>query len=131
MDAFEGVTNIKQTVPKTEEEDEDEEEEESEEEYMSEDESEDEDEDMEGNNDDGSKVVTMDMLNEWSKAADNGSTLAWKKMLMAFRSIVRSDEDATLHFTYRVESSKGILGKKLFAYFGLKLTLFFSLHQAD
>jgi nucleolar complex protein 2 len=113
LDEFEGVTPTKEESTENAEDDDDEEEEqeeESEEEYMSEDdeeeEEEDEDEDMEDNDDD-SQVVSMSMLNEWSAAAENGSTAAWKKMLMAFRSIVRSDEDATLHFTYRVESSKG------------------------
>ncbi|CAO0798071.1 unnamed protein product [Mucor circinelloides] len=86
------------------EEDEDEEEDsEVEDEYESE--GEDEEQDMDDDSDD-SELVTIAMTNEWSAAALKKSPLAWKKMLLAFRSIVRSDEDTPKQFTYRVESSK-------------------------
>lgn len=57
--------------------------------------------------DDTSTLVTYAMLKEWSAAANKKSPAAWKKMLLAFRSIVRSDEPQKTNFTYRVESSKG------------------------
>lgn len=95
-------------------EDDDEEEEDMDDEYNSaddEEDDEDEDEDMEENSDvdenDESIAVTLPMLREWITAANKKSPAAWKKMLLAFRSIVRSDEPAKTKFTYRVESSKG------------------------
>jgi nucleolar complex protein 2 len=114
LDAFEAILDPEQniTAEGLEEEvseDEDDEEEDSEDEYESVDEEiEDEDEQME-NADDESEVVTMAMLNEWSAAASRKSPAAWKKLLLAFRSIVRSDDESEKRFTYRVESSKGIL----------------------
>jgi hypothetical protein len=99
------------------EEDEDMSEEDNEEgddEYDDEYESVDEDDDMEKDNeedqadeDDDSILVTAAMLKEWTTAANRKSPAAWKKMLMAFRSFVRSDEASKTKFTYRVESSKG------------------------
>ncbi|OAD04459.1 hypothetical protein MUCCIDRAFT_140774 [Mucor lusitanicus CBS 277.49] len=86
-----------------EEEDQDEESE-IEDEYESELDDEEQD-DMDDSNDD-SELVTLAMTNEWSAAALKKSPLAWKKLLLAFRSIVRSDEDTPKQFTYRVESSK-------------------------
>ncbi|KAI9482778.1 MAG: Noc2p family-domain-containing protein [Benjaminiella poitrasii] len=115
LDAFEGVEVPKKIKEQEKEEDDDmaneedeeEEEEEEDDEYMYEDESEDEDEDEDmDNEDDDTEVVSMAMLNEWSAAALKKSPTAWKKMLMAFRYIVRSDEDSETKFTYRVESSK-------------------------
>lgn len=95
-----------------EEEDEDEDEDMSEdddEEYESVEEDEDEDmeEDEEDNEDDDSILVTSAMLKEWTAAANKKSPAAWKKMLMAFRAFVRSDEASNTKFTYRVENSKG------------------------
>lgn len=94
-----------------EEEDEDmsEDEEDDDEEYESVEEDEDEDmeEDEEDNEDDDSILVTSAMLKEWTAAANKKSPAAWKKMLMAFRAFVRSDEASNTKFTYRVENSKG------------------------
>jgi nucleolar complex protein 2 len=87
----------------------DEEEEEDEDEYESIDEEEEDDgmEEDEVDEDDDSILVTAEMLKEWTVAANKKSPAAWKKMLMAFRSFVRSDEASKTKFTYRVESSKG------------------------
>jgi nucleolar complex protein 2 len=115
LDAFEAILDPEQNISAEgldEEENEDDEEEDSEDEYESVDEDmEDEDEEME-NEDDESELVTMAMVNEWSAAASKKSPVAWKKLLLAFRSIVRSDEESEKHFTYRVESSKGIFFTK-------------------
>ncbi|KAI8326759.1 Noc2p family-domain-containing protein [Choanephora cucurbitarum] len=58
-----------------------------------------EDEDMSN-----AEIVTIDMINEWSTQANTKSPLAWKKLLLAFRSIVRTGEDH--QFCYRVDNSK-------------------------
>lgn len=114
LDAFEAILDPDQNITAEgldqdedmeEDEDEDEEESEIEDEYESEQE-EDDEQDMDDSSDD-SELVTLAMTNEWSAAALKKSPLAWKKMLLAFRSIVRSDEDTPKQFTYRVESSKG------------------------
>lgn len=113
MDAFEAILDPEQNInaeglDEDEEISEDEDEEDSENEYESMEEGdEDEDDEME-NGDDESELVTMAMVNEWSAAASKKSPIAWKKLLLAFRSIVRSDEETDKHFTYRVESSKGM-----------------------
>lgn len=117
MDTFEAILDPEQNITaegldedeEMEEEEESEDEDEDEEdEYESEEDEEDNDEEQEiGDSDDESEIVTMAMLNEWSAAALKKSPVAWKKMLLAFRSIVRSDEDKPKQFTYRVESSKG------------------------
>ncbi|KAI9335047.1 Noc2p family-domain-containing protein [Pilaira anomala] len=110
--AAEGLDDDVEEDMSEDEEDEEEDEYESEEEEEEEDdeEEEDEDEDMEEDNDmeedDKSTLVTYAMLKEWSAAANKKSPAAWKKMLLAFRSIVRSDEPSKTKFTYRVESSK-------------------------
>lgn len=112
LDDFEAILDPDQNITaegldQDEEMDEDEdEEEESEVEDEYESEGEDEEQDMDDDSDD-SELVTIAMTNEWSAAALKKSPLAWKKMLLAFRSIVRSDEDTPKQFTYRVESSKG------------------------
>lgn len=114
MDQFEAVLGDDQNIvaeglDEDEEamsEEEDDEEEDSE--YGSIDEDEEEDEEMgEADENDDSILVTSELLNEWSAAANKKTPAAWKKMLMAFRSIVRSDEETPTKFTYRVESSKG------------------------
>ncbi|CAO3637149.1 unnamed protein product [Mucor hiemalis] len=88
-------------------EDDDEEEEEDDEEYESvEEDNEDMEEAEEDNGQDDSTLVTSAMLKEWTAAANRKSPTAWKKMLMAFRAFVRSDEASNTKFTYRVESSK-------------------------
>lgn len=120
LDAFEVVLGPDQNIAAegldddVEEDMSEDEEDEEEDEYESEEEEgeeEDEDEDMEEDNDmeedDKSTLVTYAMLKEWSAAANKKSPAAWKKMLLAFRSIVRSDEPSKTKFTYRVESSKG------------------------
>ncbi|CAO3621664.1 unnamed protein product [Mucor fragilis] len=113
LDAFEAILDPDQNITAEgldqdedmeEDEEEDEEESEIEDEYESEQE-EDDEQDMDDSSDD-SELVTLAMTNEWSAAALKKSPLAWKKMLLAFRSIVRSDEDTPKQFTYRVESSK-------------------------
>lgn len=112
LDAFEAILDPDQNITAEgldedqdmEEEDQDEESE-IEDEYESELDDEEQD-DMDDSNDD-SELVTLAMTNEWSAAALKKSPLAWKKLLLAFRSIVRSDEDTPKQFTYRVESSKG------------------------
>ncbi|KAK4518551.1 uncharacterized protein ATC70_008770 [Mucor velutinosus] len=109
LDAFEAILDPDQNITaqgldEDEDMDEDEEESETEDEYESE-QDEDEEQDMDDSSDD-SELVTLAMTNEWSAAALKKSPLAWKKLLLAFRSIVRSDEDAPKQFTYRVESSK-------------------------
>lgn len=124
LDAFEVILGPDQNIAaegldddEVMSEDDDEDEEEMDDEYESVDEEEDadeedDDEDMEENSDvDGNQesiAVTMPMLKEWITAANKKSPAAWKKMLLAFRSIVRSDEPEKTKFTYRVESSKGI-----------------------
>lgn len=86
----------------------DEEEEEDDEDYESvEEDDEDMEEDEEDNEQEDSTLVTSAMLKEWTAAANRKSPTAWKKMLMAFRAFVRSDEASNTKFTYRVESSKG------------------------
>lgn len=113
LDTFEAILDPEQNITaegldEDEEMEEEEEEEEEEDDYESEEDEEDNDEEQEmGDSDDESEIVTMAMLNEWSAAALKKSPIAWKKMLLAFRSIVRSDEDTPKQFTYRVESSKG------------------------
>lgn len=113
LDTFEAILDPEQNITaegldEDEEMEEEEEEEEEEDDYESEEDEEDNDEEQEmGDSDDESEIVTMAMLNEWSAAALKKSPIAWKKMLLAFRSIVRSDEDTPKKFTYRVESSKG------------------------
>lgn len=128
LDAFEVVLGPDQNIAaegldddvvEMSEDDEDEEDEEDmDDEYDSaegeEEDEEDEDEDMEDENadenddeNDTSINVTLPMLKEWIVAANKKSPAAWKKMLLAFRSIVRSDEPGKTQFTYRVESSKG------------------------
>ncbi|KAI7898298.1 Noc2p family-domain-containing protein [Cokeromyces recurvatus] len=109
LDAFEGIEAPKQNDELQEDVDmseaDDNNDDDEEEEYS--DEFEDEDENDEINDeDDDTELVTMAMLNEWSAAAFKKSPTAWKKMLMAFRYVVRSDEHPKIHFTYRVESSK-------------------------
>ncbi|CEP18110.1 hypothetical protein [Parasitella parasitica] len=106
LDSFEAVvdSNQKITAEGLEEDEEMEESDESAEEE--EDACESGDEQELGDSSDESEVVTMVMLNEWAAAALKMSPSAWKKMLMAFRSIVRSDEDTPKQFAYRVESSK-------------------------
>ncbi|KAI8979027.1 Noc2p family-domain-containing protein [Pilobolus umbonatus] len=98
---------------KVEEEEEEEELEEDMEEDMEEDleeESEEESEDdseMEGENmqvSENSILVTPALYKEWLVEVDGLSPKAWKKMLLAFRSIVRSDEEK--EFTYYVQNSK-------------------------
>lgn len=105
LDTFEDDVNMDEAEgeePVLSDDDEEEEEsEEDEDEY----ESMEEDEDIEEEKDDNSEPVTMDMLNEWCLAASKKSTVAWKKLLMAFRSIVRSGDNT--EFSYHVGSSKG------------------------
>lgn len=87
-----------------EEEDDAEEEEEEEDDDMEEEESEDEEHD-------NSEPVTMEMLKEWCLAATvKKSTAAWKKLLMAFRSVVRSGDD--IKFSYHVNNSRGNFYRK-------------------
>ncbi|KAI9263931.1 Noc2p family-domain-containing protein [Helicostylum pulchrum] len=117
LDAFEVILGPDQNIvaegldEDEQEESEDDEEEDEDDEYESVEEGDDdEDEDMEEGSDmdqdDTSTLVTYAMLKEWSAAANKKSPAAWKKMLLAFRSIVRSDEPQKTNFTYRVESSK-------------------------
>lgn len=122
LDAFEAILGPDQNISAEGLDDdeimsEDDDDEEEEDEYEDEeDEDEEEDEDMEENSDidenEDSIEVTMPLLKEWTTAVNKKSPAAWKKMLLAFRSIVRSDEPAKTKFTYRVESSKGIFIKK-------------------
>ncbi|KAI8885406.1 Noc2-domain-containing protein [Backusella circina FSU 941] len=104
LDEFESlaVADATNGADRSDEEMEEEESEDDEDEYS-------EEEDME--QDDGEMIgepVTMAMLNEWITAANTQkSPIAWKKMLMAFRYVVRSDDEETkTDFTYRVDSSK-------------------------
>ncbi|ORE01527.1 Noc2-domain-containing protein [Rhizopus microsporus var. microsporus] len=103
LDTFEDNVNMDEEEgeePALSDEEEEEESEEDEDEY----ESMEEDEDIEEEKDDNSEPVTMDMLNEWCLAASKKSIVAWKKLLMAFRSIVRSGDNT--EFSYHVGSSK-------------------------
>ncbi|EIE78711.1 hypothetical protein RO3G_03416 [Rhizopus delemar RA 99-880] len=103
LDAFEedvDMDNAEEEEPmlSDEEEDDAEEEEEEEDDDMEEEESEDEEHD-------DSEPVTMEMLKEWCLAATvKKSTAAWKKLLMAFRSVVRSGDD--IKFSYHVNNSR-------------------------
>lgn len=115
LDAFESLAkpdSINEAeADGSDEEMEEEEEEEEDEDGDEEDDDEDDDEDMEQADDDAEMIgepVTLAMLNEWVVDADSKkSPIAWKKMLMAFRYVVRSDDDGKSDFTYRVDSSKG------------------------
>jgi nucleolar complex protein 2 len=129
LDAFESLAkpdSIKEAEAEAEadgsdEAMEEEEEEDDEEDEEEDDEDDEEDEDMEQADDDAEMIgepVTLAMLNEWVADADSKkSPIAWKKMLMAFRYVVRSDDEGKSDFTYRVDSSKGkIEGYCVFMY---------------
>lgn len=110
LDAFEedvDMDNAEEEEPMLsdeEEEDAEEEEEEEEDDDMEEEESEDEEHD-------DSEPVTMEILKEWCLAATvKKSTAAWKKLLMAFRSVVRSGDD--VKFSYHVNNSRGNFYRK-------------------
>ncbi|KAI7869354.1 Noc2p family-domain-containing protein [Spinellus fusiger] len=92
LDVFDAVVDPDADML-TEEEESEEEEEESEEEDMA----------ME---EDNAKVVTSEMLAKWSKAVSQQSPQAFKQMLLAFRAVVRADENSEEQYTYRVNSSK-------------------------
>ncbi|KAL0095345.1 Noc2p family-domain-containing protein [Phycomyces blakesleeanus] len=109
LDAFKEVENTDVDMDAQDDEDadnSDEEEMNDEFEESEESESEDEDEENDDMEEDDSQVVTREMLEEWSAAADKKSPEAFKKMLMAFRAIARSDEDTEIQYTYRVNSNK-------------------------
>ena len=103
--------NDKEEVDEEEEEDDDDDDDEDEEEEDDDmlsgdedDEEEDEDEEM---NDDNSQVVTMELLSSWTESAKKKSPEAFKELLIAFRSIARSDEETDMEFKYKVNSHKG------------------------
>ncbi|KAF7722823.1 Nucleolar Complex 2 protein [Apophysomyces ossiformis] len=68
----------------------------------------DEDDEEEGEEveegDDNVQVVSSEVLAQWCKEANQKSPSALKHLLLAFRSVARSDDDC--HFTYRVQNSK-------------------------
>ena len=100
----------KERVDEEEEDDDDEDDDEEEDDYMlSEDEDEDDDDEEEDEemNDDNSQVVTMELLSSWTESAKKKSTEAFKELLIAFRSIARSDEETDMEFKYKVNSHKG------------------------
>ena len=68
----------------------------------------DDDDDMEEDEDEDSNatIVTKEMLDEWIKGAQAKSPDALKHLLMAFRSITRSDDGTDTQMSYRVTNHK-------------------------
>ncbi|KAI8150272.1 Noc2p family-domain-containing protein [Fennellomyces sp. T-0311] len=95
----------KEEEEEEEEEEDDDDDDDEDEVFVSDDEEEESgDEDDDEMEDDDSQAVTMEMLSNWSTLAKSKSVDSFKHLLMAFRSIARSDEEST--FTYRVSNHK-------------------------